>query len=46
MTLNRRTIGDAFKVDATLNIVRKATCNTLTINARSKRTGSNTTGID
>ena len=46
MTLNRRTIGDTFKVDTTLNIVRKATCNALTINARSERTGSNTTGID
>ena len=46
MTLNRRTIGDAFKIDATLNIVRKATCNALTINTGSKRTGNNTTGID
>ena len=46
MTLNRRTIGDAVKVDTTLNIIRKATRNTLTINTRGKRTGSNTTGID
>ena len=46
MTLNRGTIGDAFKVNATLNIVRKATCNTLTVNTRSERTGSNTTGVD
>ena len=46
MTLNRKTVRDTFKVNATLNIIRKATRNALSINTRSERTGSNATGIN
>ena len=46
MTLKRRTIRNAFKVDATVNIIRKTTSNTLTIDTRNKRAGRSNTGID
>ena len=46
MTLNRRTIGKTLKINTAVNVIRNTASNTLTISARSKRTGNNVTGID
>ena len=46
VTLNRGSIRKTFKINTTVNVIRNTASNTLTISARSERTGSNATGID
>ena len=46
VTFNWGAIGKTLKINTAVNVIRNTASNTLTISTRSKRTGSNATGID